>query len=135
MILADSGYLIALFNPADHLHARALAWARHGAEPLLVTEYVVWECVNFLSRPQHRIVAHAIVDWVRAEAEWVEASSLLFQAGIDLHRARPDKSWSLTDCISFHLMQERGLTRALAYDLHFEQAGFEALLRHDPPSR
>lgn len=24
--------------------------------------------------------------------------------------------------------------RALAYDLHFEQAGFEALLRKDPPA-
>ena len=37
-------------------------------------------------------------------------------------RERPDKEWSLTDCVSFHLMRERGLTRALAYDLHFEQA-------------
>jgi uncharacterized protein len=44
-----------------------------------------------------------------------------------------DKSWSLTDCISFAVMNDRGITRAMAYDHHFEQAGFEALLRRDPP--
>lgn len=51
-----------------------------------------------------------------------------------MHRERPDKEWSLTDCISFALMGERRIQRALAYDHHFEQAGFEALLRKDPPT-
>jgi len=45
---------------------------------------------------------------------------------MSLHNSRPDKHWSLTDCISFVVMQQRGLQRALAYDHHFEQAGFEA---------
>ena len=36
---------------------------------------------------------------------------------------------SLTDCFSFVLMQRLGLTEALTSDLHFEQAGFKALLR------
>ncbi len=54
------------------------------------------------------------------------------QAAIAWHQARPDKEWSLTDCISFVVMQGRGLSRALAYDHHFEQAGFEPLLRRDP---
>ena len=45
---------------------------------------------------------------------------------------RPDKEWSLTDCISFVLMRERSVHEALAYDHHFEQAGFVALLRRDP---
>jgi predicted nucleic acid-binding protein len=43
-----------------------------------------------------------------------------------------DKDWSLTDCISFHLMRTKGITRALAYDEHFAQAGFEPLLRRQP---
>jgi hypothetical protein len=29
-------------------------------------------------------------------------------------------------------MERRGITRALTHDQHFEQAGFEALLRRDP---
>jgi predicted nucleic acid-binding protein len=57
----------------------------------------------------------------------------LVDEGLTLYRARPDKSWSLTDCVSFTLMTDRQITRALAYDHHFEQAGFEALLRRDPP--
>jgi hypothetical protein len=46
-----------------------------------------------------------------------------------LYRQRADKDWSLTDCISFVVMRQRGLTEALTGDHHFEQAGFVALLR------
>ena len=45
-----------------------------------------------------------------------------------LFDARRDKSWSLTDCISFEMMKEHGLSEALTNDHHFEQAGFKALL-------
>jgi predicted nucleic acid-binding protein len=40
-----------------------------------------------------------------------------------------DKEWGLTDCISFVVMQEQGLTDALTADHHFEQAGFTILLK------
>ncbi len=49
MILLDTGYLIALFDVRDALHARAVAWAKVVEEPVLVTEYVAWECVNYFS--------------------------------------------------------------------------------------
>jgi predicted nucleic acid-binding protein len=42
---------------------------------------------------------------------------------------RKDKAWGLVDCASFLSMQERGISQALAYDEHFKQAGFVALLR------
>lgn len=41
-----------------------------------------------------------------------------------LFASRADKAWSLTDCISFRVMAERGLSDALTADHHFEQAGF-----------
>ncbi len=136
MIFLDTGYFVAVFTPDDELHHRAAAWSLRLNEPLLVSEYVLWECVNAFSRPKDRASAHALIEHVRSHprCERVPASPELFAAGLRLHRERPDKEWSLTDCVSFHLMRERGLTRALAYDAHFEQAGFEALLRRDPPA-
>jgi predicted nucleic acid-binding protein len=53
----------------------------------------------------------------------------LFSRGHQLFIDRPDKTWGLTDCISFALMQERNIRDALTADRHFEQAGFVALLR------
>jgi predicted nucleic acid-binding protein len=135
MIFLDTGYLLALFEPADELRARATSWSLTLREPCLVTEYVLWECVNAFSHPADRATAHVLVDYIWTEPgyEIVAASPVLFAAGLRLHRERPDKARSLTDCISFHLMRERGIQRALAYDEHFEQAGFVALLRHQPP--
>jgi len=53
----------------------------------------------------------------------------LLDRGIQLFRARRDKDWPLTDCISFAVMQDEGIKNALTGDKHFEQAGFIALLR------
>ncbi|MBI2194218.1 MAG: type II toxin-antitoxin system VapC family toxin [Planctomycetes bacterium] len=65
--------------------------------------------------------------------EVVVASPSLFVEGLNDHKEHADKEWPLTDCISFLLMEQRGIQNALAYDQHFEQAGFSALLRRDPP--
>jgi len=135
MILVDSGFLLALAQPTDSLHLRAIGCGKQVSEPLLVTEYVLVETVNNLSKRPDRTRAATIVQLVLRNPNYtfVCASAELLDAGLRLHRERTDKEWSLTDCISFHLMHERGITRALAYDIHFEQAGFEALLRRDPP--
>jgi len=60
---------------------------------------------------------------------WPSWTTTRSHGGLELYARRPDKSWSLTDCISFVVMTDRGLTEALTGDHHFEQAGFRALLR------
>ena len=135
MILVDTGYLIALTDPVDSLHQRTLAWSATVRVPLLVTEYVLLETVNHFSAPMNRRRVHVVLQNVRSAADiWqvISASPALFKAGVQLHAAREDKEWTLTDCISFVVMGARNLTRALAYDHHFEQAGFEPLLRREP---
>ena len=51
------------------------------------------------------------------------------QAGFELYESRLDKDWSLTDCVSFAVMTQRGLTEALTADHHFEQAGFRSVFK------
>ena len=53
----------------------------------------------------------------------------LLRSAMDLFNERPDKHWSLTDCISFVVMDQMKVTGALTADHHFEQAGFVALMR------
>jgi predicted nucleic acid-binding protein len=135
MIFVDAGYLLALLNPRDALFERAQSWAVAIHEPLITTEYVLWELVNSFSAPIDRPKAHAAITEIRTSANWdvVHATPELFSEGLSVHRSRPDKNWSLTDCVSFLVMEQRGLQRALAHDHNFEQAGFEALLRRDLP--
>jgi predicted nucleic acid-binding protein len=135
MIFVDTGFFLALAQQRDALHLRAVAWAGCCAEPLLVTEFVLLEMLNSMSARIDRGKAHAMVSSIRSSGayEIVAIAPNLFEAGLQLHTDRPDKEWSLTDCISFVVMEERKVSRALAYDHHFEQAGFEALLRRDPP--
>jgi predicted nucleic acid-binding protein len=58
----------------------------------------------------------------------IEHSHETFLAGLELYEARPDKGYSLTDCISMNLMRERGINEVLTHDHHFEQEGFTILL-------
>ncbi len=65
----------------------------------------------------------------RSDVEVVHACDELFQRAAKLYADRPDKAWSLTDCTSFVVMQDRNLRQALTADRHFEQAGFVALMK------
>jgi predicted nucleic acid-binding protein len=134
VILVDTGFLIALLSPRDELHKRATAWSAAANDPLLLTEYVLWEAVNHFSSPADRERAAVLMEWAESGegCEFLRASPALLAAGWQLFRSRPDKAWSLTDCISFAIMSGREISKALAYDEHFAQAGFVALLRGEP---
>jgi hypothetical protein len=135
MIFVDTGFFIAVLSGRDQLHARAVAWSLSVEEPLLLSEYVIWETINYFSMPVDRGKVHAWFEQINSESAYhlIHASPPLLQAAVDLHRRRPDQEWSLTDCASFVIMREHGVSRALAWDHHFEQAGYQALLRRDPP--
>ena len=98
---------------------------------MVATEWVLTEVGDALSRPPHRSRFTRLLDLLhqQSDVEVLPASSHLFQRRCTFYAKRPDKERSLTDCISFVVMGERGLTEALTSDRHFEQAGFKALLR------
>ena len=133
MIFLDTGYLLAVVNPRDALHQRALAWSLKVSEPVVTTEFVILEAANALAHRASRDRCEQMLEYVRqATSQLLPASSSLLHTGIDLYQKHWDKDWSLTDCISFHVMRQLQITAALAHYHHFEQAGFDALLRRDP---
>ena len=64
-----------------------------------------------------------------AEVRVIPQSRASFLAGLELYTQRPDKRYSLVDCISMRTMRREGLTEVLTNDRHFEQEGFRALFR------
>ena|SRR5687768_12177437 len=134
MVFVDTSFLVALALPRDSLHQRADRWANSIPDRLVSTDFVVCEFVNALSEPEERPKAHRVLKWLRSQDEVLilEATRTWINSGLTLHATRPDKGWSLTDCISFEVMAASSITQALTNDHHFEQAGFEALLRRDP---
>lgn len=136
MIFIDTSFLAAVALPRDALHQHAKSWSTRITEKLLTTDFVLCEFANGLSKPENRRPMHDTLRWLGNDPDIVivEASRAWIEAGLKLHQARPDKAWSLIDCISFEVMRSAGIKQALTHDHHFEQAGFEALLRRDPPA-
>lgn len=135
MIFADTGWFVTLVNTDDSLHKRSNLWLRSIHDSLITTEYVLLETFNGLSAPAVRGRCHALVPPLVMRlgiTVFVGSEDSLFERGVQLHAERPDKEWSLTDSISFIVMQRRGINSALSHDHHFEQAGFRPLLRQDP---
>jgi len=126
----DTSYFLALLIAGDENHAAAQEWAARSRNPIVTTEFVVLEVANFLSPPATRGLLAGFLRALYSDARLtlLGASSEQLKQGCDLYLARKDKSWSLTDCISFEIMRQRGITDALTADRHFEQAGFNVLL-------
>ena len=130
-IFADSYFFFALLNPRDPAHAKAADFSRQNRGPLATTAWVFTELADGLASTPHRQIFRRVLDDFEANRAnlIVPANAEVFEKGIDLYHSRPDKQWSLTDCISFAVMKEEGIAEALTGDHHFEQAGFRALLK------
>lgn len=98
---------------------------------MVTTEWVLTELADGLASSRQRGM------FLRTRQELLDDEDVLVapldmklhEEGINLFASRPDKDWSLTDCISFVVMWREGLREALTGDHHFEQAGFIALLK------
>jgi len=130
-VFADTSYYMALFNQDEIAHERALEFSRQTALPVVLTDFILLELANALSRRESRRKFVELLSYLRSNpvCRIVPVSKPLFEAGLLLYAQRQDKDWSLTDCISFVVMKRLRLTEALTADRHFEQAGFKVLLK------
>lgn len=129
-LFVDTYYYLALLSRDDEAHARAVDLSRSLSVPLLTTGWVLTEVGDALSAPGRREAFLVLLDTLRSDPDVtiLPASADLFDRGVDLFRRRPDKDWTLTDCISFVVMESQGVSQALTGDRHFVQAGFQALM-------
>ena len=128
---ADSFYYLAVLSEDDDAHDRAVALTREARAPMVTTDWVLTEVGDAMAGATHRQRFLALLAALQGDptVQVIPASRELFERGVDLFSRRADKEWSLTDCISFVVMQECGLHDALTGDHHFEQAGFQVFLK------
>jgi len=132
-VFADTFYWIALLNPADNWHqdARRIGQARPEFS-LVTTEAVLTEMLNYFSGSGEKMreAAVALFDQAMTHANTVvlPQTRAVFIRGFELYKARPDKGYSLTDCLSMVEMRMRNIGDVLTHDRHFAQEGFNLLL-------
>lgn len=128
---ADSFVFLAMLNRNDRKHGDAVRALSASRVPLVTTAWTLTEVADGLCAARSRGLFVALEQRLRRDIRItiVPPTQQLYDAGLDLYRQRPDKDWSLTDCVSFVVMRQRGIVEALTGDRHFEQAGFVALLK------
>jgi predicted nucleic acid-binding protein len=132
-VFADTAYWIALTNPFDQHHDMAVQCSSSlGGARILTTDAVLIEFLNALAEKGSHIRGAAIrtVETILNNPRVVvlpQARSA-FIKGFAFYKARPDKGYSLTDCLSMTAMRDRRLSEVLTTDRHFEQEGFIALM-------
>ena len=131
-IFADTSYWMALVNPRDQIHQKAVSVSQQFAsESLLTTEMVLVEVLNSFSDSLFREAVGRMVASLRHDQNLtiIPQTPSQFKSALQRYQQAADKSWSLTDCASFEVMEAENIEAALTHDRHFVQAGFEALLR------
>lgn len=133
-IFADTAYWLALTNPFDQHHDKATrASASVQGKRIVTSDAVLTEYLNALADkgPTVRLAAARSVETIlRNPGVMVMAQTRkLFLKGFALYKARGDKGYSLTDCVSMAIMRQRKILDALTTDHDFEQEGFAALMR------
>ncbi len=131
-LFIDTGYLIELEVADDQYHKVAFKhWQNLLKSPLhlVTTSYVFNEVVTFFN--SHNYHSKAIETGSRLisspSVKFIHIDESLFHEGWQYLKKHNDKSYSLTDCISFIIMNQLEIETALTFDKHFMQAGFKKL--------
>jgi predicted nucleic acid-binding protein len=132
-VFADTFYWIALTNPTDSRYQDALAVDdKLAGATIFTTDEVLGEFLTFFAGDAwlRNHAARTVLELLKdPDVRVVPQSRESFLDGLELYRQRPEKNYSLTDCISMQAMRRYAITEALTNDRHFEQEGFRALFR------
>jgi predicted nucleic acid-binding protein len=132
--LLDTAFIQAFLDKHDSYYRQAVAFEPRvrSAREVWVTEAVLIEVANALSGINRIGAAEFISSCYRTpNMRVVTVDTPLLTHALDVYQSRQDKTWSLTDCISFVVMEQQGISQAVTTDRHFTQAGFQALLAEE----
>jgi len=132
-VFMDTAALLALNNPRDELHAKAVEIERQLAANrarLVTSDWVLGEFLGGASLPPTRGAAASMIHVLQRSrhALIVPATRADWQRAFELFCSRPDKEWSLVDCTSMLICHEHGIRDVFTHDRHFSQAGFGILI-------
>lgn len=137
-VFVDTHYWIARANPKDQWHQAAKNADQELGDCIrITTDGVLTEFLGALGGkggsggPHLRNVAIKMVRAIMGNpnVQVVPETRKLFLKGLDFYEKRNDKEYSLVDCISMIVMQEKGLNEVLTNDHHFAQEGFSVLIK------
>jgi predicted nucleic acid-binding protein len=133
-VFLDTAFVIASAIESDAFHEKALELLKEiralGIQ-MVTTHAIVLEIGNALAGPRYRRLAITALDSTETDDKVtiIPLTEELLEMGYKLYRSRTDKEWGLVDCVSFVTMKQLEIKESLTTDLHFQQAGFAALLR------
>lgn len=137
VIFVDTSFFIALAVSRDRLHALARELHRRllddSSVQFVTSEPVLTEALTRLSKYGGPIRAAAVLLALEVQQDprftVIPQTSALFHDGLDLFRRRPDKHYSMTDCMSMEICRQRRISEVLTADHDFEQERLTILLK------
>ncbi len=136
IVFVDTSAWLALINKSDVFHVKAKnirdILLRDNIQ-FIVTDYVIVEVANSLSKIPWRSSAIQLINSIQLSENTrvVEINKEIYNEAWGLYSNRTDKEWGLTDCASFVVMKRYAITVAFTNDHHFEQMGFNILLKEE----
>lgn len=130
----DTSALYALIMPEDGHHQAAQACfedLRLADASLVSTNYILLECTSLIQRRQGFEAARSFLIQATKllDIVWIEQAQ--HEHAVILWSKSGRRALSLVDCVSFWVMRDQGLRHVVAFDAHFEEAGFETLPQAD----
>jgi hypothetical protein len=133
-VFLDTVFVLALASPTDQFNVKAKELSHQikaEGNSLVTTRAILIEIGDAMAGQRRRKAGITMLESLEGDdnLEIVQNSEELFSKAFYLFASRPDKEWGMTDCISFVVMKEQGISEALTTDVHFQQSGFTALMR------
>jgi predicted nucleic acid-binding protein len=127
IVFTDTSAIFALIVRDDYMHVRAKRNFDYFVKKdvhLLTSSYVILETIALLQR---RVSMQAVSDFhlkIQPLLEIVWVDDEWHSRAMQSLLAQGDKNLSLVDCLSFEIMESKGITIAYTFDKHFLEKGF-----------